>query len=763
MTVPNNVMAPPPAYAPNAPQAQVQLGQIYQAQYAQANQLPPPHLPPPASVAAPPAPDQNKPKASPRAKFYDDLIENRRVVDESRWDKKRIAVIIPCYNERHDVQNVLASLRDEIKFLLKRTQIERVQVYFVIDGSGSEQLATGQNIIRAFSEKFANHETVFFRQMTGGLQDAYDEFELLIRNERETSELCRSREKQIHNVAGMDALDAQISLHKSKKADIFGKSFEQLGAQFMHYPSRLLKFEFLYNCVRKNPRVPTTRNINLTLTVLVKEQHRQKRDSLLLAMHSCLIGYEIPWALAVVASDTTWQKGSLTRMANYLTTHVGVTAVTGTVISSNESWTKPLTTLQDMRSLTHESIEQEAENLFGAVNNCSGTFSMFRTQQATDPYHILPELTLKATSLGDRNKVELGIERYWTTLLMERCLFADNDRIQHNIAYLPTAVAETVTPHRVVDYILQQRRWFNSHNSNLHYTLLPKLNQQLGRHSALGLRSIGVFYLWFRSLFERTLSFLSPALCSLLILSLLRDTGMPSLPAIVLVLFFLIMGLLMVLLFPRPRDNEFIYKSYVVTSSVGMAALTGAWAVKFFGGLSAHYLDDAYDAMDKADRLRRLIFFVTFIVTVFVVVLFGRARRAFSPVHKVFMPIVFAPMQYILLPIFSLVNVADFSWGTLPANGKLGASAVLAANQQARRLLSFFIGLNSFIFSLYFIVNAAGGNALAVLFIVIQFIVILPLYVTLLLAIIAGIQNLILLLPRKIAKWKGRMVKADEM
>eukprot|EP00743_Colponemidia_sp_Colp-15_P010878 GILK01012046.1.p1 GENE.GILK01012046.1~~GILK01012046.1.p1 ORF type:complete len:781 (+),score=147.31 GILK01012046.1:216-2558(+) len=630
-------------------------------------------------------------RAGNRHPFHENMIEHRRLVSEDRWDYKKVAVVVPAYNEKNDVKWTLGSFRDEMICFLKAKQVDELQIYIIIDGSGIDQLETGQITVKSMVEMFQDTEEVSFKLTDGDVGQMESHMEELLGLEKKMAGLRKQQAAEARTAELQQNLYARLKSLAAEKRMIFDEAFKQNDKEFPDYNTRLLKYPFKYQVARKTTRADLARELAVKVTILLKEENRQKRDTLLLAAHVCLFQQKIPFALGFVDCDTNWIKGSLNSMAVFLGNEPNTAAVSGTIILRNECWKNPLTTVQDFNYLVSQISTKEAEHFFGMVTCCPGAFSMMKVEPATDPDYVLPEMTKHAGTVEEKNRMELGEDRFWTTLLLERA-FDQTTSKNTKVSYIKNAIAETDAPTDLVTYFLQQRRWINSTNANFTFGLISKLNRFV---FSCNPRLLGITYLWLRSILEQVSYFLSPGISGLLLMAMFQDIKLPNTVALLVTITILLMAPFIVLFFPKPRESPLPYRLYCTVLGGGMMVLASFWLTNAIPALVG-------DMVDTLTDLRKLIV-LGFIFTIFLLTfVHGKLMRACTPFYKPLLALAQTPMQYILLPTYCFANIADFSWGNRDTGAASTASELARAQRAVKSFFLFFIVINCCAFSLQF-------------------------------------------------------------
>eukprot|EP00742_Colponemidia_sp_Colp-10_P010460 GILJ01011487.1.p1 GENE.GILJ01011487.1~~GILJ01011487.1.p1 ORF type:complete len:894 (+),score=143.65 GILJ01011487.1:56-2737(+) len=668
-------------------------------------------------------------KIGKRHPFHDQLVEKRRMIGRDRWDKKKLAVVVPCYNEKNDVSFTLESTHQELACFLKGREVKHLQMYFVIDGSGVDQLLTAKIMLETMSKLFVDNKTYLCRHVAGDMQEPMKQLERLLALEKEIVSLKKKRLERGLVVLDMEELDDEIrSIQKQKRA-IFVQEFSQIVADYEYYNTRLLRHDFLFECAYLKDiylNRPEPREMKFQVTLLIKESNRQKRDSLLLCIHSCFLDQRVPWSLGFVDCDTNWQRGSLHRMRTFLGRHKETAAVSGMIVVRNEKFWNPITTLQDFNYLFSQIATKEAEHFFGMVTCCPGAFSMTKLEPATEPDVVLPEISKYAESIEEKNRIELGEDRFWTTLLLERG-FDQDKSANTRVSYLTTAVAETDAPDNLVTYMLQQRRWINSTNANFAFGLIPKLNRFVFKCNR---RVVGITYLWLRSFFDQISFIISPGIIGLLMVTMLLDIDFPYALALVIASAVLLTAPLIVLMFPNPRNFPRPYQLYTAVTSVGSGALMLYWFYITIPKLFAGGYEDVSNAL-------RIALLLAFFFCVFSLTIIHGKLRGFIPPYKAFISLMFIPLQNVLLPTYCTINLADFSWGNRDTQARSTAAETAASQRTAKSFFFFFLVINTGVFALQFLDSSYTGP----LFLIFEALLLFSVFGTFIFSFLAAIRS----------------------
>eukprot|EP00743_Colponemidia_sp_Colp-15_P007179 GILK01007753.1.p1 GENE.GILK01007753.1~~GILK01007753.1.p1 ORF type:complete len:873 (-),score=128.44 GILK01007753.1:174-2738(-) len=663
--------------------------------------------------------------------FANSLILKRKQIGFN-WDRSYLAIIVPSFNEKDDVKHTVASIRAEMKSLMCLPELKTVHYFFVVDGSGVDQLQTASITLETIVDIITTGTDMNIHVSEGTKKDV--EFALNELKQLEDAEVDLKKFSVLRDLYARTVEEKAWYDHKIQsnvKKEIFAQSWNKIGDKYRNYTTRLVEYNFRYTCESGED------HLDFIITLLVKEQNKRKLDSLLLCLHCCLLEDKVPWALGFVDCDTSWKRGALTNMRHFLGEHDEVAAVSGTIRLRNENSTflNPLTPLQDFSYILSQIGPKEAEHFIGMVTCCPGAFSMMKLEPATDPYSVLPRVTETALSIEDKNMVELGEDRFWTTLLLEKGFSQQTDVDDEfdgtqntKVSFLRDAVAETDAPSSLIDYILQQRRWINSTNANFVFGLIPKLNKHL---CACNRKFIPVLYLYARSFFEQVGYFLSPGIVALFLFTMMCDVGAPLTTAYITTTYVLVVAIFICLVFSSPKQYPLPYLAYVWLTTLGMFVLVILWLKHVVESM----IDEPADFSVKAISRRVLLFF-SFFYTLILPLVHRTMRRVFVPLWKPLLPIVFLPLQNILLPIFCFLNLADFSWGNKQTEASEG-SLQFENQRKAKIVFTTFAVCNWLVFNL----RMVGPDILDYLLLVFQVAMICTVSSTLILSLLSPLTR----------------------
>lgn len=161
--------------------------------------------------------------------------------------------------------------------------------------------------------------------------------------------------------------------------------------------------------------------------------------------------------MLIVDCDTTVEPDGLQMLVNYMEDR-GLAAVCGQTVVRNHSKCF-ITRVQSFEYFISHLLLKTFESVIYETLVLSGCFALIRlVDEKNKPLvngNIIAEYTKSATSLYEKNLVELGEDRYLTVLIIQ-------EHPEAKLKYLSTAVCETNAPESWKVLVSQRRRWCNS-------------------------------------------------------------------------------------------------------------------------------------------------------------------------------------------------------------------------------------------------------------------------------------------------------------
>lgn len=650
-----------------------------------------------------------------REKFYDNLISLRRKKTVDSFDLRHVGFLIPCYNEGNDIMQSACSIVDEVPhFAAKCPEIHKITAMFIVDGSGVAQLETSVAVLQCFVEVIQSAASLrpFIEKrntaaLLAELEQAKRFFHALCDDEREIEKMKGFLTKE-HSRLGATSAERRIrelfiAAYAERKAQLFGDKV--VNGQYPDYPTQLFQFAFdiPFLVDAKSGSKRAKRHMFLQCILLVKENNRMKRDSILLGFYRFLSFADVPFLTGFLDADTSFQHGAYAAMFNKMLNDADCVGTSGFLRVRNASMFSPLCCIQDFSWLVSQTFQKEAENLLGAVTCLPGACSAGQTLALTVPL-VLDQIATRPVTLAQRNMVELGEDRFVTTMLLTDSTVSRKPRIVH----LSGSVSYSDAPADIVSFMLQQRRWINSTLCNSVVGLLPFFFSHLSSSVAWTSPRMLLLTLWLilRTVFEALLFFVSPGIVGMFAVAVLRETvGGATVPLWSVAAFFAT-AVFLTLLFPNPRHFRFFYRWFFMLFGTAAFGFVVWWLYvvvrDLVGGTSQYYPKTTYDYL-RLSFLCMLAF-----SSLVLAVLHGKGVQYFSPPWKPLLFLGFCFPFFMLIPIFSLYNLSSLGWGNKACEMESSYEQVRSADRITRYFFVFFLLCNLGILYLACLVESAA-------------------------------------------------------
>jgi chitin synthase len=181
--------------------------------------------------------------------------------------------------------------------------------------------------------------------------------------------------------------------------------------------------------------------------------------------------------MLIIDCDTDVQQNGLMLLLNYLHINKKCIAVCGQTIVKNHSETF-ITIVQSFEYFISHLLLKTFEHIMYQVLVLSGCFTLFKLRDNGKPViniNIINKYTETASSLYKKNLLDLGEDRYLTTLIMQ-------EHPDKKLAYISDAECYTNVPNNFKILIDQRRRWTNSLIVCLFFLGLNPPKQSIFRH-----------------------------------------------------------------------------------------------------------------------------------------------------------------------------------------------------------------------------------------------------------------------------------------
>lgn len=181
--------------------------------------------------------------------------------------------------------------------------------------------------------------------------------------------------------------------------------------------------------------------------------------------------------MLIIDCDTDVHKNGLIMLLNYLHNNKKCIAVCGQTIVKNNS-ENFITIVQSFEYFISHLLLKIFEHIMYQVLVLSGCFTLFKLREDGEPIiniNIIEKYTETASSLYKKNLLDLGEDRYLTTLIMQ-------EHPNKKLAYITDAECYTNVPNNFKTLIDQRRRWSNSLIVCLFFLGLNSPKQSIFRH-----------------------------------------------------------------------------------------------------------------------------------------------------------------------------------------------------------------------------------------------------------------------------------------
>lgn len=161
--------------------------------------------------------------------------------------------------------------------------------------------------------------------------------------------------------------------------------------------------------------------------------------------------------MLIIDCDTEVAENGLLQLLHYLKTNEKCIAVCGQTIVKNQ-YDSAITIIQSFEYFISHILLKTFEHITYNIFVLSGCFTLIKLVKDDKPIvnkKILDKYTQDGNSLYEKNLVEIGEDRYLTTLMIQE--YPDN-----NISYISDAQCFTNVPNKLNVLLDQRRRWTNS-------------------------------------------------------------------------------------------------------------------------------------------------------------------------------------------------------------------------------------------------------------------------------------------------------------
>ncbi|XP_053565154.1 chitin synthase chs-2-like, partial [Bombina bombina] len=326
--------------------------------------------------------------------------------------------------------------------------------------------------------------------------------------------------------------------------------------------------------------------------------------------------------------DTDFQPSALLLLVDRLKMYEKVGAACGRI---HPTGTGPVVWYQKFEYAVGHWLQKSSEHVFGCVLCSPGCFSLFRASALMDD-NVLKKYTTKATEASQYVQYDQGEDRWLCTLLLQQ-----GWRVEYNAA----SDAYTNAPQEFEEFYNQRRRWGPSTMANT----LELLHN--GREAVKKNSSISTPYIIYQ-IFTMASSILGPATVCLMI------AGSFSF------LFQWNANVSLILAITPPA--MYIGVCYL-TSTKTQINIAAVLSVLYAFLMTATFLCIIGDMVKQETFVTPTGIFLISMALIYIVTALVHPQE-FHLLTYGFMYIICVPSGYLLLTIYSLVNMHIVSWGT---------------------------------------------------------------------------------------------------
>ncbi|KAG7462771.1 hypothetical protein MATL_G00188240 [Megalops atlanticus] len=326
--------------------------------------------------------------------------------------------------------------------------------------------------------------------------------------------------------------------------------------------------------------------------------------------------------------DTDFQPSAVMLLIDRLRLYPDVGAACGRI---HPTGTGPMVWYQKFEYAVGHWMQKSAEHVFGSVLCSPGCFSLFRGKALMDD-NVMKRYTTKATEAGHYVQYDQGEDRWLCTLLLQQ-----GWRVEYNAA----SDAYTNAPQEFKEFYNQRRRWGPSTIANT-IDLLGT-----GSLTAQKNKSISKPYILYQVL-GMVSTVLGPATVCLMIAGSFAFVFKIHVNA-ALVMAILPPAIYLALCFKLKSDTQI---TIAAVMSIFYAFLMSATLLSIIG-----------DMVSQGTVLTPTGLFFTSIVLMYIITALLHPQEFHLIIYGV-LYVLTIPSGYLLLAIYSLVNMNNVSWGT---------------------------------------------------------------------------------------------------
>ncbi|KAM9449653.1 chitin synthase 1 [Clarias gariepinus] len=280
-------------------------------------------------------------------------------------------------------------------------------------------------------------------------------------------------------------------------------------------------------------------------------------------------------------------------------------------------------------------LQKTAEHVFGCVLCSPGCFSLFRGSALMDD-NVLKRYTTKATRASEYVQYDQGEDRWLCTLLLQQ-----GWRVEYNAA----SDAYTNSPQEFKEFYNQRRRWGPSTLANT-LDLLHSGKETVKRNS-----SISMIYIFYQ-IFTVASSILGPASVTLMVAGAFQFV-------------FKLEGTLSIIIAVIPPVVYMLICFF--TKSNFQITIAAILSVFYAFLMTASFFSIIGDMVTEGTFITPTGIFLVSMTVLYLVTAILHPQE-FGMIIYGLMYFICIPSGYLLLTIYSLVNMNNVSWGTRESN-----------------------------------------------------------------------------------------------
>lgn len=330
--------------------------------------------------------------------------------------------------------------------------------------------------------------------------------------------------------------------------------------------------------------------------------------------------------------DTDFQPKAVILLIDRLRMYENVGAACGRIHPTGMG---PMVWYQKFEYAVGHWLQKTAEHVFGSVLCSPGCFSLFRGSALMDD-NVLKRYTTKATRAAEYVQYDQGEDRWLCTLLLQQ-----GWRVEYNAA----SDAYTNSPQEFKEFYNQRKRWGPSTLANT-LDLLHSGPETVKRNS-----SISRLYILYQ-MFTVGSSILGPASVTLMIAGAFQFV-------------FGIAGTLSIIVASIPP--VFYILICFVTKANTQITIAGIMSVLYAFLMTASFFSIIGDMVIQGTFLTPTGVFLVSMAIMYMVTAILHPEE-FGMIIYGLMYFICIPSGYLLLTIYSLVNMNNVSWGTRESN-----------------------------------------------------------------------------------------------